>query len=114
MDRIARIVVSCREAGITSGCGTWLRAAILDREGALVGLRLRVPTRPPRRAGACQSVRRLDTVWTSLQDGVAAEPREEHMQDKPRFDRTVEDLGNVVGLEHVNTRVPCQIKATHF
>ncbi len=36
------------------------------------------------------------------------------MQDKPRFDRTVEDLGNVVGLEHVNTRVPCQIKATQF
>lgn len=36
------------------------------------------------------------------------------MQDKPRFDRTVEDLGNVVGLEHVNTRVPDQHLATLF
>lgn len=36
------------------------------------------------------------------------------MQDKPRFDRTVEDLGNVVGMEHVNTRVPDQHLATLF
>ena len=36
------------------------------------------------------------------------------MQDKPRFDRTVEDIGNVVGLEHVNTRVPDQNLATIF
>ena len=36
------------------------------------------------------------------------------MQDKPRFDRTVEDLGNVVALEHVNTRVPDQRLATLF
>lgn len=39
------------------------------------------------------------------------------MQDmvrKPKFDRTIEDLGNVVGLEHVNTRVPCQQRATQF
>ncbi|MFM9941460.1 MAG: VOC family protein [Hyphomicrobiaceae bacterium] len=36
------------------------------------------------------------------------------MQDKPRFDRTVEDFGNVIGLEHVNTRVPDQHLATLF
>lgn len=36
------------------------------------------------------------------------------MQDKVRFDRTVEDLGNSVGLEHVNTRVPDQRLATLF
>jgi hypothetical protein len=36
------------------------------------------------------------------------------MQDKPRFDRAVEDLGNVVALEHVNTRVPDQQLATIF
>ena len=36
------------------------------------------------------------------------------MQDKPRFDRTVEDIGNIVGLEHVNTRVPDQHLATLF
>ena len=31
------------------------------------------------------------------------------MQQKANsFDRVVEDLGNVVGLEHVNTRVPDQ------
>lgn len=36
------------------------------------------------------------------------------MQDKPRFDRSVEDIGNVVGLEHVNTRVPDQGLATLF
>ena len=36
------------------------------------------------------------------------------MQDKPRFDRTIEDLGNIVGLEHVNTRVPDQHLATLF
>jgi hypothetical protein len=36
------------------------------------------------------------------------------MQDKPKFDRTVEDLGNVLGLEHVNTRVPDQHLATLF
>jgi hypothetical protein len=34
------------------------------------------------------------------------------MQDKPRFDRTIEDIGNVVGLEHVNVRVPDQNIAT--
>lgn len=31
-----------------------------------------------------------------------------------QFDRTVEDLGNVVALEHVNTRVPDQRLATLF
>lgn len=36
------------------------------------------------------------------------------MQDKPRFDRAAEDLGNIVGLEHVNTRVPDQQLATLF
>jgi len=36
------------------------------------------------------------------------------MQDKPKFDRTVEDLGNVLGLEHVNVRVPDQHLATLF
>lgn len=37
------------------------------------------------------------------------------MQDMVRkFDRGVEDMGNVVGLEHVNTRVPCQQAATLF
>lgn len=30
------------------------------------------------------------------------------------FDRTVEDLGNIVSLEHVNVRVPCQQAATLF
>ncbi len=36
------------------------------------------------------------------------------MQVKPRFDRTLEDFGNVVALEHVNTRVPDQHLATLF
>lgn len=36
------------------------------------------------------------------------------MQKSNQFDRTVEDLGNVVGMEHVNVRVPCQQKATLF
>jgi hypothetical protein len=36
------------------------------------------------------------------------------MQEKPRFDRAAEDIGNVVGLEHVNTRVPDQQLATLF
>ena len=37
------------------------------------------------------------------------------MQQKANsFDRVVEDLGNVVGLEHVNTRVPDQRLATLF
>ena len=30
------------------------------------------------------------------------------MKDAPTYDRTIEDLGNVVALEHVNTRVPDQ------
>ena len=36
------------------------------------------------------------------------------MQKTNTFDRTVEDLGNVVSLEHVNTRVPDQRLATIF
>ena len=36
------------------------------------------------------------------------------MQKSNTFDRTVEDLGNVVALEHVNTRVPDQRLATLF
>ena len=36
------------------------------------------------------------------------------MQDRPAYDRTIEDLGNVVALEHVNTRVPNQRLATLF
>jgi hypothetical protein len=36
------------------------------------------------------------------------------MQDAPTYDRTVEDLGNVVTLEHVNTRIPDQQLATLF
>lgn len=36
------------------------------------------------------------------------------MQDTPEFDRAVEDLGNILGLEHVNTRVPDQHIATIF
>jgi hypothetical protein len=36
------------------------------------------------------------------------------MQDRPAYDRTIEDLGNVVALEHVNTRVPDQRLATLF
>ena len=36
------------------------------------------------------------------------------MQETPRFDRTVEDIGNIVGLEHVNVRVPDQHLATLF
>ena len=36
------------------------------------------------------------------------------MKDAPAYDRTVEDLGNVVTLEHVNTRVPDQQLATLF
>ena len=31
-----------------------------------------------------------------------------------QFDRTIEDIGNVVTLEHVNTRVPDQQLATVF
>ena len=30
------------------------------------------------------------------------------------YDRTIEDIGNVVALEHVNTRVPDQQLATLF
>src|SRR5689334_23649279 len=33
---------------------------------------------------------------------------------KPKFDRTVEDLGNIVELGHVNVRVPDQSKAIAF
>jgi predicted enzyme related to lactoylglutathione lyase len=33
---------------------------------------------------------------------------------KPQFDRTVEDLGNIVELGHVNVTVPDQSKATAF
>ena len=36
------------------------------------------------------------------------------MQDPSKFDRAVEDLGNILGLEHVNTRVPDQHIATIF
>ena len=36
------------------------------------------------------------------------------MKDAPVYDRTIEDLGNVVPLEHVNTRVPDQRLATIF
>ncbi len=36
------------------------------------------------------------------------------MQKSNQFDRTVEDLGNVISLEHVNTRVPDQRLATIF
>jgi hypothetical protein len=36
------------------------------------------------------------------------------MKDAPTYDRTAEDLGNVVTLEHVNTRVPDQQLATLF
>jgi hypothetical protein len=36
------------------------------------------------------------------------------MKDAPAYDRTVEDLGNIVTLEHVNTRVPDQQLATLF
>ncbi len=36
------------------------------------------------------------------------------MQDKPKFDRAVEDLGNILSLKHVNTRVPDQHIATIF
>src|SRR6516225_3950898 len=35
-------------------------------------------------------------------------------RDVTRYDRTVEDIGNVVALEHVNTRVPDQQLATIF
>ena len=30
------------------------------------------------------------------------------------FDRTLEDIGNIIHLEHVNVRVPCQQTATQF
>ena len=33
---------------------------------------------------------------------------------KSQFDRTVEDLGNIVELGHVNVTVPDQTKATAF
>jgi hypothetical protein len=36
------------------------------------------------------------------------------MATKPRFDRTVEDLGNIVELGHVNVTVPDQSKAVAF
>lgn len=36
------------------------------------------------------------------------------MQQQAQFDRKAEDLGNIVGLEHVNTRVPDQHLATLF
>src|SRR5882724_2587580 len=36
------------------------------------------------------------------------------MATKPQFDRTVEDLGNVVELGHVNVTVPDQSKATAY
>ena len=34
------------------------------------------------------------------------------MATKPQFDRTAEDLGNIVELGHVNVTVPDQSKAT--
>ena len=36
------------------------------------------------------------------------------MATKPQFDRTVEDLGNVVELGHVNVTVPDQSKAIAY
>ena len=36
------------------------------------------------------------------------------MSGNGRYDRSVEDIGNVVGLEHVNTRIPDQQLATLF
>ena len=36
------------------------------------------------------------------------------MATKPQFDRTAEDLGNIVELGHVNVTVPDQSKATAF
>src|SRR5262249_49726113 len=36
------------------------------------------------------------------------------MPAKPQFDRTVEDLGNIVELGHVNVTVPDQSKAVAF
>ena len=36
------------------------------------------------------------------------------MSDNGRYDRSIEDIGNVVGLEHVNTRIPDQQLATLF
>ena len=36
------------------------------------------------------------------------------MATKPQFDRTVEDLGNIVELGHVNVTVPDQTKATAY
>jgi predicted enzyme related to lactoylglutathione lyase len=36
------------------------------------------------------------------------------MAAAPKFDRTVEDLGNIVELGHVNVTVPDQLKATAF
>ena len=36
------------------------------------------------------------------------------MATKPIFDRTAEDLGNIVELGHVNVTVPDQTKATAY
>src|ERR1700747_846008 len=35
-------------------------------------------------------------------------------QTQPKYDRTAEDVGNIVGLEHVNLRVPNQEPASDF
>ena len=35
-------------------------------------------------------------------------------KSKPRFDRSTQDIGNILGLEHVNVTVPDQSQATNF
>ena len=36
------------------------------------------------------------------------------MADKHRFDRSAQDLGNIVNLGHVNVRIADQHLATHY
>ena len=36
------------------------------------------------------------------------------MQDKKKYDRTTQDIGNILGMEHVNVTVPDQAIASTF
>src|SRR5262249_9796078 len=50
--------------------------------------------------------------WTSHDGGPRR--RGPTMAGDRVFDRTAEDLGNIIGLEHVNVKIPDQIVATNF
>src|SRR5262245_21952468 len=51
---------------------------------------------------------------TAPAQGSRRRPTDRRWAVEHRFDRSAEDLGNVVALEHVNTRIPDQQLATLF